>query len=191
MVVEEAARHHLVDVSYYEFGGSGGIEIVSRGQRLGCDACATPLSDRVVQIARSLPPGHHLVIGLSNLHMSGGARGNIKVTRFLGYAATEGDSTSADTSAGQAADGTAVESAVFTNASLPRLKSRSIAFASLPCEAAGRGSATLRGTSTAEMNCANNYLLSASASSATSWSLRGSVTGVTGIRIRLAALATP
>ena len=189
LVVEEDAHRRVVDWSYYEFGGSEGVEISTSSGRQGCSPCPTPLASQTVVVSRTLRPGHHIVLGTSGVSIATRLGKGVRTRRFGSYAVSEGDTQRIDTSAAEAADQTAVEAGRFSSAALPRLSGPSLVLASLPCEAAGIGTATLRGGSRAiDMNCTDTYLTDTSASRPTTWSLAGDVSGVTGLRVRLVGI---
>ena len=189
LVVEEDAHRRIVDWSYYEFGGSDGVQVSTSSAQQSCSPCSTPLASQTVVVSRSLPPGYHIFLGASGATVSTRLGRGVRTRHYAGYASTEGDTQRIDTAAGQDADQTAVEAGQFTSAALPRLSGPSLVLASVPCDAAGSGTATLRGGSRpVAMDCADTYLIDASASRATTWSLSGAVTGLSGLRTRLVGI---
>lgn len=189
MAAELTPNRHLIDFSFWEFGGSHGVEVASGSGVVNCSPCITPGVATVVDIERQLLPGHHLVIGGAGVRMTTAANRAVRLTHAARYAATRGDAQGIATAAGEGVDATAVEAADFHVAALPNLPGPSIVLASIPCDAAGTGSATLSdGRAKTALNCQNNYLVQSLARSSSRWTLNGSVTGLTGFRTRLAAL---
>jgi hypothetical protein len=189
MAAELAPNRHLIDFSFWEFGGSHGVEIVGGSGSLACTPCITPGVQQSVNIDRVLLPGHHLLIGGAGVRMTAAANHALRASHGARYASTQGDTRGIATAAGESADATAAEAGTFNTAMLPDLPGPTIVLASIPCDAAGTGSATLSdGRSGAALNCQNNYLAQTFTPRSSRWALHGAVTGITGLRTRLAAL---
>lgn len=190
MIADEGRTGRIEGVAYYEMGGSHGVEVAAPSTTTyQCDPCTTPLAYKFAEVTRRLRPGRHVVIGVQNLTIRMTIPHGVQVRRYAGYATSRGDTRGVTTSAGESVDLTSVQVASFTFAALPSLSGRSIVFASVPCDGAGIGGATLRGGSNPEtLSCGDRADDFFSALRTTKWGLAGRVTGETGLRVRLAAL---
>ena len=189
----ESGRWVLADgISLTEFGATTGVTARVGAQAPFCapPPCGTATRSGVTVNLRAAA-GDVVFLGLdhatlSSVHLSRGWTVRKRATGFARVSGADGN-----WAAAVAPDGSTVAAATMTSATVQTRSRLAIGFAALPCEAVGYGTAHFSGPAFDQaLSCQDLPGDVEVAHRPGVWSLTGNVTGITGIRTRLAVLDT-